>query len=500
MIFNSIDYLIFFPIVVLIFFLIPKKIRYIWLLVCSYYFYMCWNAEYAILILISTVVTYIGSLVIYKYKFTDNNLKTKFDPKFVLALVIIINIGILVYFKYSNLILDSIQYVAKSFGASLTLRSVDVLLPVGISFYTFQALSYSIDVYRGDIVPEKNLLKYALFVSFFPQLVAGPIERSSNLLPQIQNLDKNKFKLDNVYQGLLTIFWGLFIKMVIADRISPLVDTVFKSYYRYGCVELVFGIICFTVQLYCDFYGYSVIAMGSAKIMGITLMENFDAPYFSSSIKEFWRRWHISLSSWFKDYLFIPLGGSRKGVVRKYINILIIFTVSGLWHGAAMRYILWGFITGIYQVIGDILEPLREKSRKLFNINTECFSYRFGRILGTYFLFCISVIIFRADNIKVGIMYIIRMFTNLDIWRLSSGAIYKLGLSRSEMNIFLVATLVLFLFDYLKYKKNIGVVEFVTKQNYFFQGVFTLTLLMSIIIFGIYGPLYDAQAFIYFQF
>lgn len=497
MLFNSIDFMFFFPIAVLGYYVVPKKIRYIWLLICSYYFYMSWNPEYALLMLTSTVITYLGSRIIGSSRVSN---LSGIRRKVVLIVVLVANLGILGYFKYSNFFIEWITICLQKIDITVNIPKVDVLLPVGISFYTFQALSYSIDVYRGDIKPEKNLLKYALFVSFFPQLVAGPIERSKNLLSQIQEDSRRKADYRRIFQGLLYMLWGLFLKMVIADRIVSLVDTVFEHYYLYGGVELVAGAAAFAIQIYCDFASYSIIAIGAAKVLGYSLMENFDAPYLSRSIKEFWRRWHISLSSWFRDYLYIPLGGSRCTKIRRYFNLMVTFLVSGLWHGAAMTYVVWGGIHGVFQIVGDILQPMKKKVIEICRVNTECFSYKLGQTVVTFILVDFAWIFFRADGIKVALSYIKRIFIDFNPWVLSNGGLYSLGLDRTEMNILLVSLLILFLSDLLKYYKRIFIVDFVLEQNVIFQYLCIVLLSLAIIIFGAYGPAFDAQTFIYFQF
>lgn len=338
MIFNSIDFMLFFPIVVVIYFFIPKRIRYIWLLIASYYFYMCWNAKYAFLIALSTVITYISGLFMEKYFFRK---------KLILIFSLVSNLGILFVFKYYQFLLQNINHFRDIIGIAPMEKSLDLLLPVGISFYTFQALGYSIDVYRGDVKAEKNLLKYALFVSFFPQLVAGPIERSKNLLTQVNCVEYFRlWNYERITNGAVIMLWGFFQKMVIADRAAILVDKVYGEYWIYGTIELIFATILFAFQIYCDFSGYSMIAVGAARIMGFELMENFNAPYYSKSIKEFWRRWHISLSSWFRDYIYIPLGGNRVSRLKGYGNLMVTFLISGLWHGANWSYVAWGGCMG----------------------------------------------------------------------------------------------------------------------------------------------------------
>lgn len=327
MLFNSIQFLIFFPIVVALYYLIPKKVRYIWLLLASYYFYMSWNAKYALLLLFSTFVTYLSGLALgyMKNKQLAGPVKKR-GMKLCVAASFTLNLGVLFWFKYFDFAVDNINYVLSKLHITLLNPQFDIILPVGISFFTFQALSYTVDVYRGDIKAEKNFLKYALFVSFFPQLVAGPIERSKNLLKQIEK--EHSFDAAKFCDGIYLMLWGFFLKMVLADRLAIVVNTVYGDIVQYGGMYVVVATIFFGFQIYCDFAGYSTIAMGAAKVMGFELMENFNAPYLAASIADFWRRWHISLSSWFRDYLYIPLGGNRKGKARKYLNQLIVFAVS----------------------------------------------------------------------------------------------------------------------------------------------------------------------------
>jgi len=331
MLFNSAEFLIFFPIVVLTYFLIPHKIRHIWLLVCSYFFYMCWNPKYALLMATSTIITYASGVLIEKYYERR---------KLWVGLSFVSNLSILFFFKYFDFALNNINQLLEYLGVSVITTTFDVVLPVGISFYTFQALSYTMDVYRGEIKAQKNLAKYALFVSFFPQLVAGPIERSGNLLNQID--ERHTFDCDRVKRGLLLMAWGFFEKLMIADRAAILVNQIYGNYENYGSVALILATLAFAVQIYCDFSGYSDIAIGAAQVMGFSLMQNFRQPYFSLSIAEFWRRWHISLSTWFRDYLYIPLGGSRCSKIKKYRNLMVTFMVSGLWHGSSWNYVIWG--------------------------------------------------------------------------------------------------------------------------------------------------------------
>lgn len=500
--FNSIDFLIFFPIVLLIYFVLPAKVRYIWLLVSSYYFYMCWNPVYSILIALSTVITYLCGMGLDHIKNIEGieDTRKKAAQKLIIASSLVVNLGILVYFKYTNFLVDSVNHILNGLNLG-TVSGIDVLLPVGISFYTFQAVGYTIDVYRGEIKAEKNILKYALFVSFFPQLVAGPIERSKNLLSQIQEeADHKLWDYQRVTSGLMTMLWGFFLKVVIADRISVLVDTIFSEYELYGITVLSLGAVAFAFQIYCDFNGYSTIAIGAAKVLGFDLMENFDTPYFAQSVTEFWRRWHISLSTWFKDYLYIPLGGNRCSKWKRYRNIMITFCVSGLWHGANWTYVFWGGLHGIYQIIEKELSPVIQKINNRAETRTDSFGYRFGKGLLTFCLVSVAWIFFRADTLPHALHYVQRMFTYHDWWHLFDQTIYSLGLDVTEIHILCVSLLLLLAVDLLKYYKKKTLTAFLEEQWIVFRWGVVLGLLFVCLVFGYYGPGYDAAQFIYFQF
>ena len=398
--FNSLNFMIFFPIVVAVYFVIPRKLRNCWLLLASYFFYMSWNALYALLIGASTVITYVSGMILESVRkdAADSDKSKKYGIT-TMVICIVINLAILSLFKYGNFFISNLNRVSSLFGSSFTLNKLNLVLPVGISFYTFQALGYIIDVYRGNVKAERNFVRYALFVSFFPQLVAGPIERSGRLLTQIDHVHELKlWNAERVTKGAMLMIWGLFMKMVIADRISIPVDMVFNDYRMYGSSELILAAFGFAIQIYCDFASYSTIAIGAAKVMGIDLMENFDTPYFARSIRDFWSRWHISLSTWFRDYLYIPLGGNRKGKGRKILNLMITFLVSGLWHGAGWNFVFWGGIHGLYHVIGDCLSPIRNKLVSTFKVKTDCFSYRFMQMVFNVVIVTFAWIFFRSDT------------------------------------------------------------------------------------------------------
>lgn len=498
MLFNSFQFLIFFPIVLIVYYIMPKKVKYLWLLVASYYFYMCWNARYALLLLGSTAITYISGLLIDRvrknYAGTAQETALK---KWVVAGSFIINLGILFWFKYINFATSLLAQVLARVHISLNVPAFDIILPVGISFYTFQALSYTMDVYRGEIYAEKNFFRYALFVSFFPQLVAGPIERSKNLLKQLAV--PKKFDFDKAREGFLLMIWGYFLKLVLADRIAIFVDTVYGDYTTYRGWYIVVATMLFAVQIYCDFAGYSTIAMGAAAILGIDLMENFDAPYLSVSVADFWRRWHISLTSWFKDYLYIPLGGSRKGKLRKYINKIIVFLVSGLWHGASLSFVIWGGLNGLYQVIGEALMPLRDKAVKLLHLDRESVGHKVASGLVTFVLVDFAWIFFRAGGMKESFEIVSAMVSGKNPWILMDGSLYTCGLDNKNFGLMVISILILLIADICR-RKGIVIRKVIAAQDYWCRYVVMIAAICFILVFGVWGSGYDAAGFIYFQF
>lgn len=478
MLFNSAGYLVFFTIVCLVYFILPKKVKRAFLLLASYFFYSCWNLKYSLLMLFSTVATYLTAIAM-------DLVGTKQKKKIYLGLCFFVNLAILFVFKYYGFAINFLNKILGLVGVSLNLPLINVLLPVGISFYTFQALGYIVDVYRGEIKAERNFINYALFVSFFPQLVAGPIERSKNLLTQIDNLGHRRY--ENLSKGLLYILWGFFLKLVIADRAAIFVNQVYDSYQGYSYIFLCYAALLFAVQIYCDFYSYSIIAKGSAKILGYDLMDNFKAPYLSKSITEFWRRWHISLSTWFKDYLYIPLGGNRKGTFRKHLNVLIVFLVSGLWHGANYTFVLWGLIHGIFNILEDSFKGITK------NISNN-FIYKNIRRLITFVVAVISFVIFRSKNIGAAKAFI------LGIFKMQAGTLdASIAFPYEDTVILLIAIAMLIVIDILIYNK-VNMVERIEKRSLIIRWPIYIFLLVVILIFGIYGPGYSEAQFIYFQF
>ena len=502
MLFNSIQFLVFFPIVSILYFVFPTRLRMYWLLVTSYYFYMNWNPKYALLLLFSTAATYFFGLLIdasrlHTERAALGGRKSRNWGKLWVVVCLVINLSILFFFKYFTFALDNLNAMLLWLGTNPIRPAFDVLLPVGISFYIFQALSYTIDVYRKSIDVEKNFFRYALFVSFFPQLVAGPIERSSNIL--IQLVKPRTFNLVNVRDGLLLMAWGFFQKIVIADRAALFVNQVFNYHAYYAGFEVLVAMLLFAVQIYCDFEGYSNIAIGSAQVMGFTLMKNFNRPYFARSISEFWRRWHISLSTWFRDYLYIPLGGSRGGRANHHINMMIVFLVSGLWHGAAWNYVIWGGLNGLYQIVGTEFKVYRGKVLDALHVRKESFSHRLLQMIITFVLVDISWVFFRAASFIDATDILRSIFVSWNPWIFFDGSLFNMGLEQGQLTLLFLAIGVLLVVSFLQ-ERNLKLRAALARQETWFRWAIYIIMVFTLLIYGVYGPGFAASSFIYFQF
>ncbi len=381
MLFNSFEFLVFFPLVAILFFLFPHKFRWMLLLAASCIFYMAFIPAYILLLFVVILVDYGAGLAMEAV--------TGYKRRLFLVASIVSNVGILALFKYYN-------FFALAFGGRLPL--LHLLLPIGLSFHTFQAMSYTIEVFRGNQKAERHLGIYALYVLFFPQLVAGPIERPQHMLPQFY--EKKIFKYEDVTGGLRLMLWGFFKKVVIADRLATVTDVVFNHPHTQSPLSVLIGAVFFSFQIYADFSGYSDIAIGAARVMGCHLVRNFDMPYQSKSIAEFWRRWHISLSTWFRDYVYIPMGGSRVPVPRWYFNLLFVFVLSGFWHGANWTFLLWGALHGVYMITGLITRPLRQRITQISGIRRIAWLYALLQISGTFLLVAFAWIFFRANSLS----------------------------------------------------------------------------------------------------
>ena len=491
MLFNSVDFILFFPVVTILFFLLPKRVRNLFLLAASLYFYMCWKAKYILLMGFSILVTYLAALLM---AFFEKKGKNKLRG-WVLAGAILSNLAVLFFFKYYNFFVENLAALSQN---RLLLPLFNYALPVGISFYTFQALGSAIDVYRKDIAAEKNLITYALFISFYPQLVAGPIERSTNLMPQIKQ--GTHFSFENMRAGLLLMGWGMFQKLVIADRLALFVDTVYQDYAQMDGAYLILATILFALQIYCDFGSYSNIARGAAQVMGYRLMVNFNVPYFSKSFAEYWSRWHISLSTWFQDYIFEPVVWRMKNKkVAAYLAVLLVFFVSGFWHGASWTYVIWGLLHAFFRVSEMALRHPKKKLYKKLKINTKSSLFGALQTIWVFLCVCFTFVFFRADSVGQAFGILRRIGSSTHFGALFSADFFRYGLDEKDFTVAVIALVVLVAADWLVYKKK-DIYHWVVTKPLAARWVLYWVLIFSSVIFGVYGPSYDAAPFIYFQF
>lgn len=483
MLFNSIQFLLFLPIVFFGYWFVFKRlhIQNLFIVAASYVFYGLWDWRFLFLIFFTSLISFYSGKIIYNQK--SNRIR-----KQIVALNLILNLGILLYFKYFNFFIGSLKILLEQFGFQLDWFTLEILLPVGISFYTFQAISYSIDVYRGKINPTNDFVAFLAFVSFFPQLVAGPIERSTNLLPQF--LKSRHFNYKESIIGCRRILWGFFKKIVIADNCAYMANIIFDSPESCNGSMLVLGAVFFTFQIYGDFSGYSDIAIGTSKLFGINLMQNFHYPYLSRSIPEFWRRWHISLNKWFIDYIYIPLGGSRKGNIKTVRNILIVFLISGLWHGAAWTFIVWGAYHGILSVIYRFGMREHIKSSIIAEHSKIPSIYELGGMILTFILVVIGWIIFRAESLPEAFKYIYLIFTTN--WFEAPYSANSIGYTQLCCTLFFIASL--YIIEFVQRKKEYAL-DLRNCHTKILRWVIYLTITLVIMIFA--GT---REQFIYFQF
>lgn len=475
---TSFEFILFFAVVLLVYHGLPPRFRCAFLLISSYFFYGCQNRIYLCFLALATLITYAGALLLQRYE--------RKERQIVLAVTLSANLLILGYFKYADFLSGG--------------RIKSILLPVGISFYLFMSMGYVIDVYREIIPAEKNLISYALFVSFFPTILSGPIERAGNMLVQFKTdfLKNVKFDPVRIRDGFVRMLWGYFMKLVLADRIAILVDQVYASPEKYGGAIVATASILYTLQIYCDFAGYSNIAIGAAQTLGIKVMDNFRSPYLAGSISDFWRRWHISLSSWFRDYVYIPLGGNRKGKIRKYLNIMIVFLLSGLWHGAGWTFVLWGGLHGLYQVVGALLTPVKKKLAALLGVEINSISIRLVKIGATFFLVNNAWILFRAQSMSSA-AEIFERFLHPQIWQLFDGTLYTLGLDAVNIRLMLIGLLIVIFVDILN-EKGFIVSKCIARERLWIRWPIYIGAVLVILLCGIWGAGFDATNFIYYQF
>lgn len=480
MLFNSIEFLIFFPIVTILYFLLPHKVRWLLLLVSSCLFYMAFVPKYIIILAVTIIIDYFSGIIIARI-----NPKRK---RLFLIISLLTNIGMLFVFKYFNFFNQNIASLATFLHWKYPIRDLSILLPIGLSFHTFQSMSYIIEVYRGKQQPEKNFGIYALYVMYYPQLVAGPIERPQNMLHQFHT--EHKFDGQRVSDGLKLMAWGFFKKIVIADNLALVVNSVYKNPSSVNGLSLLIATYFFAFQIYCDFSGYTDIARGASRVMGIELMENFKRPYFSKTIKEFWRRWHISLSSWFSDYVYISLGGSRCAKWKWLRNLMIVFLLSGLWHGANWTYIIWGGLNGFYLVFAILSKDIREKFVRFMHLDRYPKLNSLVKVFCTFNLVCFSWIFFRASSLGEALSIVKRIFMEFSL-RIDIG---RAGVTRYQLG--LCCGVVIFLLFVQLFQRYGLMADKLNRQHLVIRwGVYYAGLALLILL-----GVFNTNSFIYFQF
>lgn len=508
MIFTSYKFLAFFAVVLCVYYIIPKKFQWIWLLLASAFFYYCSSPVFMIFLTASIIITYSTSIIIDHInsrqiaESAENNAvsetmisKNRLHKKKIIVCIIgvLLNVGILAYTKYVNFLGKNLSsLLGKDFNA------IQVIVPLGISFYTFQTVAYCADVYKGVCKPQKNIFKYAFFISFFPQILQGPIARYNDLAQGL--FEKHKFNYDAVKSGLLRMLWGFWKKMVIADRTAIFVNTIFDNYQNYNGIIIAIAAIMYMLQLYTDFSGYMDIAIGAGEALGITMSENFNTPFFSRSIPEFWRRWHVTLGSWFRDYIYIPLGGNRKGKFRTIINLFVVWILTGVWHGASWNFVAWGLGFGLLIIASRLFSPLICKIVEKLKIKTDCFSYHAMQSLRTSLLVCFIFIFFRADGCMAALTMIKNMFISDNPFKsILNGTLFQLGIDAKDIRLLAISVMILIFVSIANYK-GIKVRKWIMEQNLVFQWLVYLCGIFAVLIFGIYGIAYNAGSFIYFGF
>lgn len=491
--FHSFQYLLFFPIVYSIYIVLPGKIRPVWLLAASYFFYYTADARCLPLLLMLTLFSWLGGIGMEQMRRRKNALCTRL----IFILSIVSELGLLCYFKYTGFLLDNLKYAAAIFRTDTFAAAKNILPPLGISFITFQTVSYAADVYRQTIPAEKNILRYAFYVAFFPKVVSGPIERAGAVLEQLAATVRPC--LADLKEGLGMILAGLFLKLVISDNIGAVINPVFAGWQDYSGLQIALAVVLFAFQIYGDFGGYSYIAIGSARILGFRLHDNFSAPYHAESVSEFWTRWHITLNTWLRDYLYIPLGGNRKGTLRKYANTMIVFLLSGLWHGASWTFVIWGGLNGFYVIAEGMIKKASVRKNAAGSA-TERYSTHLRRKIVTFILVDFAWLFFCMPSLSSAFGMIRHAVTQPGIRELFNLGFLDLFPDMKTFAIILLSLIALMGIDTILYREKISFTDFFFRQSSAFRWITGIIVLCTIIFFGAYGDAYEQTQFIYFQF
>lgn len=485
MTFFSIKFILFLLPMFIVYYIMPAKYRYIWLLMSSYFFYASWNIKYVFVLFFITLISYLSA-----------RMMESGNRKICLYAGIAASVFILVVFKFWNFWSCGLYTI---FGISDPRNGgiISITAPIGLSFFVLTSIGYMIDVYRGHFKCEPNLGRYALFLSFFPTILSGPIERSSNLLKQIQG--KCEFSYEKTKKGLILIMGGCCLKLLIANRLAVIVNAAFENIYEQTGATMMTAVILYGIQLYTDFAGYTYIALGIGDLFGYSLIENFRQPYFARNIKDFWGRWHISLSSWFKDYIYIPLGGNRKGKKRQYINLMITFGVSGIWHGTGWQFVIWGIIHALYQIISKATSSCRITVAHKVKINRECFSYRLLQIIITFGLVDFAWLFFRSESVHAALAICKNILLNFQGANTLCNKLYLMGYDESRF-ILLLFEMLIFLIIEILHENKISIIHFLNQQNKAFRWIIYMIICMALVIGTIYDYGVDASTFIYTRF
>ncbi|MBK5211931.1 MAG: MBOAT family protein [Coriobacteriia bacterium] len=500
--FTSATYLSFLTLAVLIYFTLPgPKTRSLWLLCLSSFFYLLFSPAWFWVLLSVTVLAYVCGLGLSATSGIENPRKQLLVKRSVLWFGVLTSVSALLWFKYIGFFAQVANKLLSVAGAGATLPVLKLVMPLGISFWTFQVVAYVVDVYKERTPAVRNPLYFATSVIFFPIVAMGPISRVQTLIPQLSK--KYTFDYDNMRSSLLLIGWGFFKKLMIADRLAVFVNTVFDHPHAYsGRVNgLMFFVaaVFFAIQLYTDFSGYTDIVRGSARLFGVELPLNFRAPYFARSVADFWRRWHMTLMDWLKTYIYIPLGGNRKGKARKYLNLMAVFFVSGFWHGVGMHYIVWGLLNGSYQILGGWLKPFNDWTVKTLHVNRDSFAHKLFQTVLTFVLITVAWVFFRANSIADALYILPRMFMPT-VWIFTNGSMISQGLGYSELVVALISSVLVWVIDYLKTERSVNITAWLFTKRLLFRWTVYYGLILVVLIFGHYGGTYNAANFVYFKF
>ncbi len=480
----SLNFAVFVAILAFLYYVLPVKLRSGVLLIASLFFYALFDFRYLIFLVFTAFTTFLGARVVNKVK----------AKKWLVGIIITLNVAVWFAIKELPWVLTTSSRALNLFGIDWAAPTLSFIVPVGLSYFTLQAIAYLVDVTKQKYPCERNFFKYLLFLSWFPAIVQGPISRYNELMPQL--LNTNKFSYENTRRSLVLLLFGLIKKMVIADRLGILVNYCFGNFKDLSGIVLYVGAIAYSIQLYADFSGCVDFCRGISGLFGVNLVHNFNRPYLSLSINEFWSRWHISLSSWLKDYIYIPLGGNRKGKFRKYINIIITFFVSGIWHGAGLNFLVWGFMHAIYQVIGDITASFRRNVKRFIGVQKGSASEKIYQMFITFHLVLLAWIFFRANGMLNGIEYIKNMLCSFNPWVLFDGTLFTFGLSQNFI-IFLIAHIVILFFIEHRFAKQENVIEGILNSHLILRWIIYLILIFDVLLFGVYGSGYSLSSFMY---